>query len=146
MDKFKSGTRTGRSLFNLIPSSTGAAKSIGKIFPELDGKLDAIGVRVPIVDVSLLDLTVNLKETPKLEELIRLFRYNTNNKYKNIIDICDDGRVSSDFIGHKTNAIIDIESCKKIGGMYKITAWYDNEAGYVNQVMRLLEHISGKWE
>ena len=64
VDKYKSSSRrSGRSLFNLIPSSTGAAKSIGKIFPELNGRLDAIGVRVPIVDVSLLDLTVNLKET-----------------------------------------------------------------------------------
>jgi len=142
VDKFKSGSRTGRSLFNLIPSSTGAAKSIGKIFPELDGKLDAIGIRVPVVDVSLLDLTVNLKETPKLEELIRLFRYNTNDSYKNIIDICDDGRVSSDFLGHKANAIIDVDSCKNTSDMYKIVAWYDNELGYTNQVMRLLEYVS----
>lgn len=142
VDKFKPGSRTGRSLFNLIPSSTGAAKSIGKIFPELDGSLDAIGIRVPVADVSLLDLTVNLEESPKLEEIIRLFRYNSSNNYKNIIELCDDGRVSSDFLGNKANAIIDVQSCKKIGDLYKIVAWYDNEMGYTSQVMRLMEYIS----
>jgi len=142
VDKFKSGSRTGRSLFNLIPSSTGAAKSIGRIFPEIDGKLDAIGVRVPVVDVSLLDLTVNLQNTPELEELIELFKHNSETSYKNILEICDEGKVSSDFLGHKANAIIDIGSCKKIGDLYKIVAWYDNEMGYVNQVMKLLDHVA----
>lgn len=145
VDKFKSGSRTGRSLFNIIPSSTGAAASIGKIIPALEGKLDAIGVRVPVVNVSLLDLTLNLKNAPTLDTLIEHFYYkNATVQYKNIIALSDNMNVSSDFIGSSMNAIIDVPSCKKIDNTYKIIAWYDNEYGYTHSVLRLMEHISNK--
>lgn len=144
VDKFKSGSRTGRSLFNIIPSTTGAAKSIGKIFPELDGKLNAIGVRVPVINVSLLDLTVNLRDNPEIDELIRLFQYKSNNSFKNIISVCDNNKVSSDFMGSKMNSIIDVNSCLKMGDLYKIVVWYDNEYGYAYNLIRLLEYISDK--
>ena len=142
VDKYKPGSRTGRSLLNnIIPSSTGAAKAIGKVIPELDGKLNAIGVRVPVQNVSLLDLTVDLKQSPNIEEIRDLFIHHSNNHYKEIMDINDKELVSSDFIGTHHAAIVDYHGIMKQGDLYKIMVWYDNEFGYIKNVLRLINYI-----
>ena len=138
VDKYKPGKRTGRTILNnIIPSTTGSASSVGKILPELSGKINAISVRVPVQDVSLLDLTLNIPDEPELEELIELFR----KKQGLGIKVCGESLVSSDFIGDPHSAIIDTESCLKQGSLYKIAAWYDNEMGYVRNIMRLMQDI-----
>ena len=145
VDKYKPNSRLGRSLLNnIIPSSTGAAKSIGKIIPELDGKLDAIGIRVPIQNVSLLDLNINLDTNMDLEYILDLFTEASMLKYKGIIEVNNDLLVSSDFIGKKVHSIIDSSSCKQINNIYKIMAWYDNEIGYINQLLQMLDYIVDK--
>jgi len=138
VDKYKPGKRTGRTILNnIIPSTTGSASSVGKILPDLDGKINAISVRVPVQDVSLLDLTLNIPDGPELEELFELFR----KKHGLGIKICRESLVSSDYIGDYHSAIIDAESCLKQGSLYKIAAWYDNEMGYVRNIMRLMQDI-----
>jgi glyceraldehyde 3-phosphate dehydrogenase len=138
VDKYKPGKRTGRTILNnIIPSTTGSASSIGKILPDLDGKINAISVRVPVQDVSLLDLTLSIPDEPELEELFELFR----KKQGLGIKVCRESLVSSDFIGDPHSATIDTEACLKQGSLYKITAWYDNEMGYVRNIMRLMQDI-----
>ena len=143
VDKNKKNSRSYRSaLTNIIPSNTGAAKSIGKIIPELDGKLNAIGVRVPVPNVSLLDLTIELKENPNLEDIISQFNNDSKDSYKDIIEVSDDYLVSSDFIGNPHNSIIDVKSCLQLDNLYKISMWYDNEYGYASSLLRLAKYIS----
>ena len=138
VDKYKPGKRTGRTILNnIIPSTTGSASSVGKILPELDNKINAISVRVPVQDVSLLDLTLSIPDEPELEELFELFR----KKQGLGIKVCRESLVSSDFIGDPHSATIDTEACLKQGSLYKITAWYDNEMGYVRNIMRLMQDI-----
>jgi glyceraldehyde 3-phosphate dehydrogenase len=138
VDKYKPGKRIGRTILNnIIPSTTGSASSIGKILPHLDGKVNAISVRVPVQDVSLLDLTLNIPDEPELEDIFKLFR----KKQGLGIRICRESLVSSDFIGDPNSATIDTESCLKQGSLYKIVAWYDNEMGYLRNIMRLMQDI-----
>ena len=143
VDKYNPGKRTGRSLLNnIIPSSTGAAKAIGKVIPELEGKLNAVSVRVPVSNVSLLDLSVTLNQDPAIEDVLNLFRkLSREDTYYEIIDVSDELLVSSDFIGNKNNAIIDSVSTMKIDNMYKFLAWYDNEMGYAKNIIRLIKYI-----
>ena len=138
VDKYKPGKRTGRTILNnIIPSTTGSASSIGKILPYLDGKINAISVRVPVQDVSLLDLTLDIPDEPELKEIFELFR----KKQGLGIKVCNESLVSSDFIGDPHSAIIDTEACLKQGSLYKIAAWYDNEMGYVRNIMRMMQDI-----
>lgn len=142
VDKYTPGKRTGRGILNnIIPSSTGAASAIGKVIPELDGKLDAISVRVPVSNISLLDLSVNLEDGPCMNTILNLFRELSNNEYCEIIEVSDKLLVSQDFIGNGNNAIIDSPSCIKTGDMYKFLAWYDNEMGYAKNIIRLIKYI-----
>ena len=143
VDKYTPGKRTGRSLINnIIPSSTGAAKAIGKVIPELEGKLNAVSVRVPVSNVSLLDLSVNLNQEPEIEDILKLFRkLSQETDYYQIIDVNDELLVSSDFIGNKHNAIIDSGSTMKIDNIYKFLVWYDNEMGYAKNIIRLIKYL-----
>ena len=138
VDKYNDAKRTGRTILNnIIPSTTGSASSIGKILPNLDGKINAISVRVPVQDVSLLDLTLDIPEEPELEDLFELFRKNEELGIK----VCRETLVSSDFIGNPHSSIIDTEACLKQGSLYKLVAWYDNEMGYAQNIKRLIEYI-----
>ena len=142
VDKYKPDSRTGRSLLNnIIPSNTGAAKSIGKVIPELDGKLNAMGVRVPVQNVSLLDLTIDLEKKPEIKDIREMFLHHSKYKYKGILDINSDDLVSSDFNGNPCASIIDGNSIMKQDNLYKIMIWYDNEFGYVKNLLRLLKYI-----
>jgi len=143
VDKYTSGKRTGRCVMNnIIPSTTGAAKAIGKVIPELNGKLDAVSVRVPVSNVSLLDLNVNLEKSPEIDEVLSLIKtLSQSDQYFNIVDVNNDLVVSSDFIGNRKNAIVDGLSAMKMDDMYKFLIWYDNEYGYAENIIRFIKYL-----
>ncbi|MBX4200885.1 type I glyceraldehyde-3-phosphate dehydrogenase [Candidatus Parcubacteria bacterium] len=123
--------RTRAAALNMIPTSTGAAKAIGKMIPDLDGKLDGISVRVPTPVVSLLDLTVQVK-TPTTKEAVNaaFTKAATGKNFKGIFRVEEHPLVSSDFKGDSYSSIIDAEETMVNGNMVKVLAWYDNEWGY----------------
>ena len=136
--------RKGRAgAINLIPTSTGAAKAISKVIPELEGKLNGQAIRVPTPNVSLIDLTVNLNKKVSLREIVELFENAKNNNYKGIIDIDNNFRVSQDFIGETTSSVIIKDKIQIIGDkMVKILSWYDNEWGYSYRLVDMAVFIS----
>ena len=130
-------SRRGRAAAeNIVPASTGAAKSIGLVIPELKGKMDGIALRVPVPDGSLVDVTFELKKDTTIEEINEVFKNNQSDTIK----ITNDPVVSSDIIGTKTGALVDslLTNVVEVDGkkLYKIIAWYDNELGYTNQMLR----------
>ena len=134
-------SRRGRAAsLNIVPTSTGAAKAIGKIIPELDGKLSGSAYRVPVGDGSLIDLVVNVKKTVTAEVVNDMFK---NNK-SDIIKIVNVPLVSSDIIGCTEGAVVDSLLTSAIptntGSMIKVSAWYDNEWGYTAQMLRVAEY------
>ena len=140
VDKYTPGKRTGRTILNnIIPSTTGSASSIGKIIPELDGKINAISVRVPVQDVSLLDLVLHMENSPSLSEIMDVLGHGPNSC--DTIDVTNELLVSSDYIGSPYNAIIDVSASIKQDNLYKIVAWYDNEMGYATNILRLIKYI-----
>ncbi len=130
-------SRRGRACgANIIPTSTGAASAIGKVIPDLNGKLDGNAYRVPVSDGSMLELTLELKRNTSKEEINNLYKTNENS----VIRITNDPIVSSDIIGKKIGALVDanLTNVIEINGhqLVKIVAWYDNEAGYTHQMMQ----------
>ena len=116
---------------NLVPTTTGAARAIGLVLPELDGKLDGIAVRVPVMDVSLLDLVVELDKAVTTEEINEAFREAANGDLKRILQYCEDPLVSRDFLGNPYSAIFDSLLTNVINdNLAKVIAWYDNEWAY----------------
>ena len=131
-------SRRGRSAFqNIIPTSTGAASSIGKVIPVLNGKMDGISYRVPTVDGSLIDVTLELNETVSKEEVNNLLTNSQNNSLKVILAPI----VSSDVIGEECGALVDLNLTNVIntesGQLLKLVAWYDNEWGYTCQMLKV---------
>lgn len=127
-------SRRGRACAqNIIPTSTGAASAIGKVLPNLEGKLDGIAYRVPTSDGSMIDLSLKLTKTPTKEEINEVFRKNASS----ILKVTNDPVVSSDIIGQKIGALVDLELTKVLpSGLVKVVAWYDNEMGYTSQMMK----------
>ena len=132
--------RLGRSaLTNIIPSSTGAAEAVGKIIPQIDGKLSGISFRVPTSNVSVVDLTVKLKNPVSFEKLINTFKNASDNELKGILGFTNELLVSSDIIENKLSSIIDINASLSLNNTFvKIVSWYDNEWGYSNRLVDLL--------
>lgn len=135
--------RLGRSLLNnIIPSSTGAAKAVGKILPEVDGKLTGMAFRVPVPDCSVVDLTVKLEKKTNLDEIEECIRHNLI-ELTGIIDITNDEVVSSDIIGNKCSLVFDKKASVMLNDtFFKLIAWYDNEWGYSNRIVDLICHIA----
>jgi len=130
---------------SMIPTSTGAAKAIGKMIPEIDGKLDGIAVRVPTPTVSLLDLIVEVKRSTTKEEVNEAFRKAAKNKnYKNILRVEEEPLVSMDFKGDTYSAIVDAEETMVKDNMIKVIGWYDNEWGYSCRLAEFAEFIGKK--
>ncbi len=128
---------------NIIPSSTGAAKAVGKVIPELSGKLTGMSFRVPTLDVSVVDLTVNLKKGTTYEEICKAIREASEGEMKGILGYTDELVVSSDFLGDARTSIFDADAGIMLNEKFaKLIAWYDNEWGYSNKVLELIEHIS----
>ncbi|MGL5785256.1 MAG: type I glyceraldehyde-3-phosphate dehydrogenase, partial [Bacteroidales bacterium] len=136
--------RSGRSgLANIIPYQTGAAKSIGKVIPELSGKLTGICFRIPTLDVSAIDLSVELNTPATYDDICRTIKDASQNSMQNIIAYVDDELVSSDFLSEKTPSLFDARAGLGVSDTYfKIIAWYDNETGYSSQLLNLIRYIS----
>lgn len=136
--------REGRASQNIIPSSTGAAKAVGKVIPELAGKLTGMSLRVPMLDVSVVDLTVNLKTPTTYEKLSAAIKEASENEFKGYIGYTEDKVVSSDFVGCNYNCVFDASSGIMLDDTFvKLIAWYDNEWGYSQRVLDLLNYIEG---
>jgi glyceraldehyde 3-phosphate dehydrogenase len=131
--------RGGRaSAGNIIPSSTGAAKAVGKVIPELNGKLTGMSMRVPTIDVSVVDLTVKLVKGVTYEEIKAAVKTASENELKGILGYTEDAVVSSDFIHDKRTSIFDADAGIQISDKFvKLVAWYDNEWGYSNKLIDL---------
>ena len=136
--------RGGRGAsYNIIPSSTGAAKAVGKVIPSLNGKLTGMSMRVPTLDVSVVDLTVNLAKPAKYDEICAAMKKASENELKGILDYTEDMVVSSDFIGDDHTSIFDAKAGIALTDTFvKVVAWYDNEWGYSNKVLMLIEHMA----
>jgi len=140
----KKDWRGGRAATaNIIPSSTGAAKAVGKVIPELNGKLTGMAFRVPTLDVSAVDLTVNLKKAATKEEICNAVKAAAEGELKGILGYTEEEVVSSDFIGDDHTSVFDADSTICLTDKFvKLVAWYDNEWGYSNKVLMLIEHMS----
>ncbi|MDR0559854.1 MAG: type I glyceraldehyde-3-phosphate dehydrogenase [Prevotellaceae bacterium] len=129
---------------NIIPSSTGAAKAVGKVIPELNGRLTGMSLRVPTLDVSVVDLTVNLEKPAKYEEIKAAMKSASENELKGILGYTEDDVVSSDFVGDARTSIFDAKAGIALTDTFvKIVSWYDNEWGYSNKVLELIIHMNG---
>ena len=136
--------RGGRAAFaNIIPSSTGAAKAVGKVIPELDGKLTGMAFRIPIIDVSVIDLTVNLKSSTNYEEICLAMKNASENNLKGIMGYTEEDVVSTDFIGDPRTSIFDAGAGIMLNEKFvKVVSWYDNEWGYSSKVVELIQHMN----
>ncbi len=137
--------RARAAAINMIPTSTGAAKALGKIIPELQGKLDGIAIRVPTPAVSLLDLIVEIENPTTKEEINNAFKKASESKeLKGILRVEENELVSSDFIGDTYSAIVDAEETMVNGNMVKVVGWYDNEWGYSCRLAEFAEFVGEK--
>jgi glyceraldehyde 3-phosphate dehydrogenase len=137
--------RGGRSaLINMIPSSTGAAKAVGKVIPELNGKLTGMSMRVPTADVSAVDLTVRLAKETTYEEIMQVLKNASENEMKGILGYTEDDVVSQDFVSDTRTSIVDAKAGIGLNAtFFKIISWYDNEYGYSSKLIDLSVHIAG---
>jgi len=134
--------RARAAAVNIVPTSTGAAKAVTKIFPELSGKLGGCGIRVPVSDGSLTDITLFVKNPPKdAKEVNDLFKKYAEGELKGIMQYSDEPLVSSDIIGNPHSVIFDSEFTSVIGNMIKLIGWYDNEWGYSNRLVDLCKKM-----
>ena len=142
----KKDWRGGRAASaNIIPSSTGAAKAVGKVIPELNGKLTGMAFRVPTVDVSVVDLTCNLAKPATMEEICKVMKQASENEFKEIIEYVEDPVVSSDFISDPHTSIFDATAGIALTDTFvKLVAWYDNEWGYSNKLVDLAIYMASR--
>jgi len=135
--------RGGRSILgNIIPSSTGAAKAVGKVIPALNGKLTGMAFRVPTADVSVVDLTVRLEKAASYDEIKAAIKKASENELKGILGYTEDSVVSSDFIHETRTSVFDANAGIALNGNFvKLVSWYDNEWGYSNKVLDLIAHM-----
>jgi len=142
MKDWRGGRGAGQ---NIIPSSTGAAKAVGKVIPELNGKLTGMSFRVPTPDVSVVDLTVLLKKETSYEEICAAMKTASEGPLKGILGYTEDAVVSNDFVGDPRTSIFDAGAGIQLTPTFvKVVAWYDNEWGYSTKVVELLEFIASK--
>ena len=136
--------RARAAALNMIPTTTGAAKAVGLVMPELKGKLDGLAIRVPTPTVSIVDVVLETKKETTKEEINNLLTEQANGKLKGILAVSDEPLVSSDFKGNPASSIVDLEQTFVFGKMVKILSWYDNEWGYSNRVIDLIEYMIKK--
>ena len=127
---------------NIIPSSTGAARAVGKVIPELNGKLTGMSMRVPTLDVSVVDLTVNLAKPATYAEICAAMKEASEGELKGVLGYTEDAVVSSDFLGDTRTSIFDAKAGIALTDTFvKVVSWYDNEIGYSNKVLELIAHM-----
>jgi glyceraldehyde 3-phosphate dehydrogenase len=134
--------RARAAAMSIVPTSTGAAKAITKIFPHLSGKLGGCGIRVPVPDGSLTDITCVLKKPVTIEEINAVFKTATETSLKGIMEYTEDPIVSIDIINNPSSCIFDSEFTSVVGNMVKVMGWYDNESGYSNRLADLVIKVS----
>ena len=141
----KKNWRLGRAAFdNIIPTSTGAAKAVGKVIPELKGKLTGMAMRIPTADISVVDLTARLKKPATYEEICKAMKDASEGAFKGIIGYTDEEVVSSDFRTDARTCIFDAKAGIALNDTFvKLIAWYDNEWGYSNKMLDLLRYVHG---
>jgi glyceraldehyde 3-phosphate dehydrogenase len=143
LDLPHSDLRRARSAaINIIPTSTGAAVAVGKVLPELNGKLDGISLRVPTPDGSITDLTVELEKAPSVEEINTAIKEAASNELKGIVEYSQEALVLQDIIGNPHSGIFDSQFTKVIEGSAKVLIWYDNEWGFSNRMVELLKKMA----
>lgn len=142
----KKDMRKGRAgAANLVPTTTGAAKAIGKVLPKLNGKLNGQSIRVPTSDVSIVDLTVTLEKNITLDEVKQAFETASTTTHKGILGVDYEYRVSTDFIGETTSTVVAMDTIQVIGdNMVKVLSWYDNEWGYSCRLVDMAVLVSKK--
>jgi glyceraldehyde 3-phosphate dehydrogenase len=133
--------RARAAAMSIVPTSTGAAKAITKIFPELEGKIGGCGMRVPVPDGSLTDITCVLHEYPPIAEINKAFRLASENSLKGILEYTEDPLVSVDVIGNPHSCVFDAEFTSIVGNLVKVIGWYDNEMGYSTRMAELVTKI-----
>jgi len=134
--------RLGRSaIHNIIPSSTGAAKAVGKVIPELNGKLTGMSFRIPTMDVSVVDLTVNLNQPASYEAICKVMKEASEGDLKGILAYTEEDVVSQDFVGESCTSVFDAKAGISLSDTFvKVVSWYDNEYGYSTKIVDLLEY------
>ncbi len=142
-DMIHSDMRRARAAaMNIIPTTTGAAKAVGKVLPDLNGKLDGFALRVPVVDGSCVDLAVELQKEATAEEVNAAVKKAAEGELKGILEYCDEPIVSSDIIGNPASSIFDSLCTMVKGNMAKVVSWYDNEWGYSNRTVDIMEKMA----
>jgi len=136
--------RLGRSAINnIIPTTTGAAKAVGKVIPDLDGKVTGMAFRVPTVDVSVVDLTVKTKKETSLADIKAAMKKAANGSMKGVLGYTEDAVVSQDFVSETQTSVFDADSAIELNStFFKLISWYDNEFGYSNKLVDLAEKIN----
>ncbi|MBP0904454.1 type I glyceraldehyde-3-phosphate dehydrogenase [Mariniflexile gromovii] len=129
---------------SIVPTTTGAAKALTKIFPELSDVIGGCGIRVPVINGSLTDITFNVKKTVSIEDINNAFKEAAKNNFKGIIEYTEDPIVSIDIVGNSHSCIFDSDMTSVIGNMVKIIGWYDNETGYSKRIIDLICNLSKK--
>jgi glyceraldehyde 3-phosphate dehydrogenase len=134
--------RARAAAMSIIPTTTGAAKALGKIFPDLESKLGGCGMRVPVPDGSLTDITCVLKEYPSVEQINTAFKKASETDLKGILEYTEDPIVSTDIIGNPHSVVFDSDFTSVVGNLVKIIGWYDNEYGYSSRLVDLVIKMS----
>ena len=127
---------------SIVPTTTGAAKALTKIFPDLEGKIGGCGIRVPVADGSLTDITFNVSRKVTIEEINLAFKKASETNLKGILDYTEDPIVSVDIIGNKNSCVFDSQLTSVIDKMVKVVGWYDNEVGYSSRIIDLIQYMS----
>jgi len=142
--KHKKDPRKGRSgATNLVPTTTGAAKAISKVLPNLEGKINGQAIRVPTPDVSMVDLTVTLKKNVTSDLIKKAFKKASQGSHKGILGVDEEYKVSQDFVGEELSTVVPLDTIQVIGGnMVKVLSWYDNEWGYSCRLVDMAIHVS----
>lgn len=135
--------RARAAAVNIIPTTTGAAKAVGLVLPELQGKLDGFALRVPTPDGSLTDFTATLQREVSVEEVNAAFKQAAEGSMKGILEYCEDPIVSSDIVGNEHSCIFDAPLTMVSGNLVKVVGWYDNEFGYSTRIVDLVEKVGG---
>jgi glyceraldehyde 3-phosphate dehydrogenase len=133
--------RARAASYSIIPTTTGAAKAIGDVLPNLKGVMDGYSYRVPVIDASIVDLSINLKKEVPAKDLNNLFKHYAENSLKGILEYTEEQLVSSDILGNTHSSILDGSMTKNIGKMVKVVAWYDNEVGISNRIAELVSKL-----
>ncbi|MAF77468.1 MAG: type I glyceraldehyde-3-phosphate dehydrogenase [Halobacteriovoraceae bacterium] len=137
--------RARAAAVSMVPTTTGAAKAVGLVIPELKGKLDGLAIRVPTPNVSMVDLNVVLKENVDIETINNALIEAANGPLKGILKTESLPLVSCDYFGMRESSCVDLELTNKIDNIYKVITWYDNEAGFSNRVLDLVNHMGSKF-